>query len=90
MRGNKVESLAKVISIEIKVSEAAVHFGDCTHFSVHLSTDAHSAHGLVVDSMKDLINLLGVMRETGNRPFQLRVELGRKTSSDVSAVEIPT
>ena len=66
MRSNKVESLAKIVNIEIKISEAAILFSDRTHFSVHLSTDAHSAHGFMVDSMKDLINLLGVMRETGN------------------------
>ena len=90
VRGDKVESLAKIVNIEIEISEAAILFCDCTHFSVHLSTDAHSAHGLMVESMKDLINLLGVMEETGNRPFQLRVELGRETAADIGAVEIPT
>ena len=61
MRGDKMESLAKIVNIEIKVSEATILFRDCSHLSLHLSIDAHSAHSLMVESMEGLINLLGIM-----------------------------
>ena len=85
-----MESLAKIVNIKIKVSEATILFRDCSHLSLHLSIDAHSVHGLMVEAMEGLVNLLRIMGETGDRPFQLWVELGRETQADIGAVEIPT
>ena len=42
----------------------------------------------MVEAMEGLINLLGVMGKTDDRPFQLWVELGREALADIGAGEL--
>ena len=41
----------------------------------------------MIEAMEGLVNLLGIMGKTDNRPFQLWVELGGEAPADVGACE---
>ena len=41
---NEVESISKVVNIQIKISQAVILFGELTHLSSHLSVASHPAH----------------------------------------------
>ena len=57
---NEVESITKVVNIQIKVSQAAIFFGELAHFSSHISVASHTTHGIVKESVHSLIKLFGV------------------------------
>ena len=42
--GDEVESISKAIYIQIKISQAAILFGELTHLSSHLSVASYPAH----------------------------------------------
>ena len=57
---NEVESVSKVVNIQIKVSQVAIFFGELAHFSSHISVASHTTHRIVKESVHSFIKLFGV------------------------------
>ena len=57
---NEVESVSKVVYVQIKISQTAILFGELTHLLSHLPVASHTAHRIMKESMHSLVKLFGI------------------------------
>ena len=57
---NEVESISKVVNIQIEVSQATILFGELAHFSSHVPVAPHTAHRIIKESVQCFIKIFGV------------------------------
>ena len=63
---DEVESVAKIVNVEIEIAKASILLCHHSHFAPHFSVDAHAAHGLMINAMHCLVNLFWIMGKATN------------------------
>ena len=88
MSSDEVESISKVVNIQIEVSQATILFGELAHFSSHIFVASHTAHRIVKESMQCFIKLFGFKGQASNGPIQFWTKLGGQAQSNISSAKV--